>query len=403
MRGFLLAVCTVLFYMLLPLASAMAATSGDRPDHMAEITDVRLSTGDGILRVVLDATKPVTVKKMILSNPTRLVVDIKDAWVTPKSKRDGPLDSPHATRIRVAQFDKNTVRVVLEITEKGISHNVFVMEGGKSPARVVMDIGASVSGGKPPKEEAQESPPEEDPVVKEASKDHSSRDEEEKREQEEDKADKDKDKDKSKDEGSTDDEIALITGLKGKVITIDPGHGGSDSGAIGPTGVMEKNVTLRVSLELQKLLKEEGAIVHMTRTKDTEVSAKKSNATDIEELQARCDIANKVKSDIFLSIHMDSFTNKSAKGTTGYYYAKGSRRSRELADKIRANLVDQLGTSSRGTQTCNFYVVRHTDMPATLIEIAFISNPEEEKMMDSKEGIQKAALAIADGIADYFG
>ncbi|MBR3457105.1 MAG: N-acetylmuramoyl-L-alanine amidase, partial [Selenomonadaceae bacterium] len=76
---------------------------------------------------------------------------------------------------------------------------------------------------------------------------------------------------------------------------------------------------------------------------------------------------------------------------------------RELADKIRSNLVDQLGTQSRGTQTCNFYVVRHTDMPATLIEVAFISNPEEERLLNSKEGIKKAAMAIVDGIADYFG
>jgi len=399
MRGFLLAVCTVLFYMLMPWPSVMAEDFGDRTDHMAEITDVRLSTGDGVLRVVLDATKPVTIKKMILSNPTRLVVDIKDAWVSPKAKRDGPLDSPYASRIRVAQFDKSTVRVVLEPTEEGSSHNVFVMEGGKAPARVVMDIGASVSGARPPKEEIQETVPEEDPIIKEASENASNGDEKEEKEDTEGNKDKNKDKDRK----STDDEIALLTGLKGKNITIDPGHGGSDSGAIGPTGVMEKNVTLRISLELQKILKEEGAIVHMTRTKDTEVSSKKAYATDIEELQARCDIANKAKSDIFLSIHMDSFTNRSAKGTTGYYYSKGSRKSRELADKIRANLVDQLGTSSRGTQTCNFYVVKHTDMPATLIEVAFISNPEEEKMMDSKEGIKKAAMAIADGIADYFG
>ena len=100
---------------------------------------------------------------------------------------------------------------------------------------------------------------------------------------------------------------------------------------------------------------------------------------------------------------MDSFTNREAKGTTGYYFSQGSRQGRELADKIRSNLVDQLGTQSRGTQTCNFYVVRHTDMPATLIEVAFISNPEEERLLNSKEGIKKAAMAIVDGIADYFG
>ena len=100
---------------------------------------------------------------------------------------------------------------------------------------------------------------------------------------------------------------------------------------------------------------------------------------------------------------MDSFTNGAAKGTTGYYYSLGSKRSRDLADKIRSGVVDQLGTQSRGTQSSNFYVVKHTDMPATLVEVAFISNPSEERLMNSEAGIKKAAQGIADGIADFFG
>ena len=74
-----------------------------------------------------------------------------------------------------------------------------------------------------------------------------------------------------------------------------------------------------------------------------------------------------------------------------------------LADDIRKAVIDELGTESRGTQSCNFYVVKHTDMPATLVEVAFISNPSEEKILASDEGAQKAAQGIADGIADYFG
>ena len=201
----------------------------------------------------------------------------------------------------------------------------------------------------------------------------------------------------------TDADIAALTGLKGRKITIDAGHGGNDSGAIGPTGVMEKSVTLRIANELRRLLVAEGATVYMTRTTDTEVSSKGANASDIEELQARCDVANNSKSDIFISIHMDSFSSGAAKGTTGYYYSLGSKRSRDLADKVRQGVIDQIGTSSRGTQSCNFYVVKHTDMPATLVEVAFISNPQEEQLLNSEEGIKKAAQGIADGIADYFG
>ena len=165
---------------------------------------------------------------------------------------------------------------------------------------------------------------------------------------------------------------------------------------------MEKNITLKVAMELKNLLVAEGATVYMTRTKDTEVSPKKGKATDVEELQARCDIANAKDADIFISIHMDSFTNDAAKGTTGYYYGSGSKMSRLLADKVRQGVIDQIGTSSRGTQSCNFYVVKHTDMPATLVELAFISNRAEEKLLHSEAGVKKAAQGILDGIEDYF-
>lgn len=405
MRHVLLMVLAVLMCAMMPCTGARAAEVGSGLDGLTEILDVRVSNEENGLRIVVDAARPVEIKKMVLSKPNRVVVDIKNAWVSPKAKRDGPLKGRFASRLRVAQFDKSNVRVVVELPDKVGKYNVFTMEGGSVPGRIVLDFGegfredssdGSAENGGSPKTGSEET----DPILKEASGNTDSHEKDgEKREEKQ----RDDDEDAAGETSSIYRDISDITGLKGKSITIDPGHGGSDSGAIGPTGVMEKNVTLRISLELEKILKAEGATVYMTRTKDTEVSPKKANASDIEELQARCDIANKHKSDIFISIHMDSFTNRTAKGTTGYYYAKGSRRSRDLADKIRANIVDQLNTQSRGTQTCNFYVVRHTDMPATLIEVAFISHPEEEKLLDSKEGIRKAALAIADGIADYFG
>ena len=192
--------------------------------------------------------------------------------------------------------------------------------------------------------------------------------------------------------------------MKGKTIVIDPGHGGNDAGAIGPTGVMEKSVTLNVALELEKLLKAEGASVIMTRTTDQTVSSKGAAASDIEELQVRCDVANNIKADIFISIHADSFTKPEAKGTTAYYYGQSEDdKSKKLAESIRKALCEQIKTPSRGIKPCNFYVVRHTDMPATLIELAFISNPEEEKLLNSEDGVLKAAQGIFDGIEDYFG
>ena len=201
-----------------------------------------------------------------------------------------------------------------------------------------------------------------------------------------------------------DNDLDNLMTLKGKVIAIDPGHGGNDAGAIGPNGVMEKTVTLNVALELEKMLKEAGAEVIMTRRTDKTVSPKGASASAIEELQARCDVANRAKATIFISIHADSFTNNSARGTTGYYYSQTEgKASIRLADCIRKALCEQIRTPSRGTKPCNFYVVKNTDMPATLIELAFISNHEEERIMSSKEGVLKCAQGIFDGIEDYFG
>lgn len=371
--------------LLLPLASAAAAESdfGERINGMAEVTGLRESSDGDKTRIVIDATREVTYKKMVLSSPDRVVVDIANAWLSPEVKRSIDIDNTFVGKVKIAQFDPKTVRVVVETKVGQNNYQVFSLNSGSVPGRVVMDFGnlensddVKIDWSKKTTEPIEPQPEQEKPMPRAGG-------------------------------GSADEDVDTaingITGLKGRVIVIDPGHGGSDSGAIGPTGVMEKSITLRVGNELRRLLTQEGATVYMTRSTDKEVSPKRSKATDIEELQARCDVANQKNADIFVSIHMDSFTNDAAKGTTGYYYSLGNKRSRILADKIRAGVIDQIGTQSRGTQSSNFYVVKHTDMPATLVELAFISNKNEEQLMNSEDGIKKAAQGIADGIADYFG
>ena len=397
MRRMLIRLCFIALYMMVSALPAAAADSdfGQRVNGLAEVKAVRVSTDSDRTRIVVDADKAVSVKKMVLSNPDRVVVDIPKAWLSPKVKKDNSIGSRFVGKVRLAQFDKQTVRIVVETKVGKNNYKVFTLKGGTVPGRVVMDFGnlspdssqakIDLPETTKPKPQPAEQPAKPAPEVKPAPQP------------------KEEEKAPEKPAEDKDDELAGITGLKGRKITIDPGHGGSDSGAIGPTGVMEKSVTLRVAQELKRLLVAEGATVYMTRDRDTEVSPKGSKATAIEELQARCDIPNKNGSDIFVSIHMDSFSNGAAKGTTGYYYSLGSKRSRELADKIRSGVIDQIGTQSRGTQSCNFYVVKHTDMPATLVEVAFISNKSEEQLMNSEDGIKKAAQGIADGIADFFG
>ncbi len=390
----LLLLTTLCLFLSLSAASAEEGDFSERVNSMVEITGIRDSFDGDKTRIVIDATKPVKYKKMVLSGPDRVVVDIENAWLSPKLDKHISIENRFVGGVKIAQFDPQTVRVVVETKVGKNNYNVFALNGGTIPGRIVMDFGnltnsdgaqidLSRNGAQPAKNETETvktapSKPVEQPAPKQETQEPN-------------------------DEDDMDGELSGITGLKGRKIVLDPGHGGSDSGAIGPTGVMEKSVTLRVANELKRLLVQEGAEVYMTRSADIEVSKKRAKATDIEELQARCDVANEKNADIFISIHMDSFTSSAAHGTTGYYYSLGDKRSRKLADKIRIGIIDQLGTQSRGTQSCNFYVVKHTDMPATLVEVAFISNESEEKLMDSEDGIRKAAQGIADGIADYFG
>lgn len=186
--------------------------------------------------------------------------------------------------------------------------------------------------------------------------------------------------------------------LAGKVICLDPGHGGSDPGAIGPSGTLEKDNNLAIALQLREKLESNGCTVIMTRDSDIDVFGPGSSPS--EELGARVDIANETNADIFLSIHNDSFTNSSASGTSSFHYGRNAAIA--LASHIQKKLVQELGTKDRGVRFGSFYVIRYTNMPSVVIEVAFISNPEEELVLASADGRVKAAQSIFEGIMKYF-
>lgn len=189
-------------------------------------------------------------------------------------------------------------------------------------------------------------------------------------------------------------------GIAGKVITIDPGHGGSDPGAIGPNGTMEKDVTLAISKKLKKALEDKGAIVNMTRTTDVDVYG--PNASGPDELQARVDVGTANKSDIFVSVHINSFSNPNVGGITTYYYDKNQYDTR-LASCVQAKIADESGfAGDRGIQPGNIYVLRRSLMPAILLELGFISNPKEEALLKQADVQQQFADEVAAGIESYF-
>ncbi len=195
-------------------------------------------------------------------------------------------------------------------------------------------------------------------------------------------------------------EEAAMPGIKGRAIVIDPGHGGSDSGAVGPSGARECDVTLAVSKKLQEILTANGARVRMTRETDKDVYGWKSTAG--QELRARVNIGNFApETDIFVSVHCNAFTNPASHGMETYYYAS-SAKGRKLATVINEELAEAGGLYNRGVKTANFFVIKHSKMPATLLELAFITNPKEEALLTDEDYQNKLAAAIAKGIERYF-
>jgi len=187
--------------------------------------------------------------------------------------------------------------------------------------------------------------------------------------------------------------------IGGKVIVIDAGHGGYDPGAIGVTGLEEKEFNLETALLVEQKLTELGATVILTRKNDSFVS-----------LTGRADIANKAEADVFVSIHANSTERSSKKGTSTYYYAPASdpllyaqaEQRKSLAGAVQENLIGQLGTTNLGTLQANFAVLRCTEMPSILVESAFLSNREDEALLKDPGFREKVAQGIADGLVEYF-
>ncbi|MBQ3433491.1 MAG: N-acetylmuramoyl-L-alanine amidase [Selenomonadaceae bacterium] len=183
-----------------------------------------------------------------------------------------------------------------------------------------------------------------------------------------------------------------------RVIVLDPGHGGSDAGAIGPSGVTEKYVALEVSLKARDLLTASGYQVVMTRTTDVDVAA--PGVPDSTELQARVDKAPP-NAALFISVHCNAFSNGKANGMETYHAPTAVQGAR-LARLLNEELERLGGLSNRGVKAARFYVMTHSQCPASLIELGFITNPREEQLLASDDYQQKLAQAITNAVNRYF-
>jgi N-acetylmuramoyl-L-alanine amidase CwlD len=174
-------------------------------------------------------------------------------------------------------------------------------------------------------------------------------------------------------------------------VFVDPGHGGTDSGATGYSGSLEKTINLQISKKLNELLKKSDIETMMSREDDIYVG-----------LSERAAMANSWNSNLFISIHQNSYTSSEVNGIETYSYP-GSINGSKLAAKIQNKLIQYTGANNRYAKTADYAVLRGTNMTAALVECGFISNSTEESKLLDDSYQNTVAEAVSDGILEYLG
>ncbi len=435
-----------------------------------QLTAIRHWVGPNYLRIVIEVDGEVKFESVRLSSPDRIVVDLQTARLSPElGGRTFPMEDGFLRQIRVAQFSPEVARVVLDV-EKIEAYSIFSLP---NPFRLVIDVQgtpprqfartqnppppakpevhksekapAPVTANPSPKASAETTvkvPPA--PALKPGSETSTTVGQEETASVKPPAASNPKPS-KSTTEaaevtpaiqpgGPTEAGSRTLTralGLKIGRIVIDPGHGGHDTGTIGPTGLEEKDVVLDVGLKLRKLLEENtGFEVVMTRSDDTFIP-----------LVERTAIANEKSADLFISIHANASPDMTARGIETYYLnftsnpdalevaARENASSQEAVHQLQ-DLIKKIAMTEkieesqdfarqvqrevythvtkvsgaqrdRGTKKAPFVVLIGANMPSVLAEISFLSNPRDERLLKKSDYREKIAYALYQGILDY--
>lgn len=355
-----------------------------RSQKHAQVKAIRYWSGPARTRIVIDLDHTVTYKDhllkrdSVLKKPPRLYIDLSFAKLSPHLKEPIPIEAGLLQRVRAGQHTPDTVRVVLDL-ESVADYKIFPLS---DPFRVVIDVLGTPQAAQQQKASKLPPPPQQPRSFK---------------------------------------------------IVIDPGHGGADPGAIGPTGLREKDVVLKLSKKVRdKIKKKLGWEVVMTRDDDRFIP-----------LDERTGIANSENAALFLSIHANACTNKKVFGIESFVLGTTTDRdalrlaakennispkqvsdlqviladlklndpqkvipSNNLADYVQGALVKRLHKKygqvrDLGVKQAPFVVLVGADMPSILIEVSFISNPREEKRLRNSRYLDALADAIVDGLKKY--
>lgn len=398
----------------------------------ADIVASRIWPATAYTRMTLESTTPIQFKYFQLKNPDRLVIDIQGSATNQVlrelSSKVIPMD-PYIASVRIGQFNPETIRIVMDL-KTTVNPQVFSLAPvANFKNRLVVDLYPTATvameqekndplmallqdyshgkvnsdGTTRPQATASTPPVQKTPVIKPP--------------------------------------VTNQPAQPGKpnklnrqpVIMIDPGHGGEDPGATGPTGLHEKDVVLAIGREIKKIIDSYGYKTYMTRNEDIFIP-----------LGVRVAKARKLQADVFVSVHADAFTNPSAKGTGVYALspkgatsaaAKYLAQTQNAADSIGGvnystdknvnntlfdltqtatindslklgkdvlNQLSRINNLHKGSvDQANFAVLKAPDIPSILVETAFISNPIEERLLSSSDFRQKVASSIASGIKEY--
>ncbi|MEG6523382.1 N-acetylmuramoyl-L-alanine amidase CwlD [Desulfotomaculum sp. 1211_IL3151] len=192
--------------------------------------------------------------------------------------------------------------------------------------------------------------------------------------------------------------------LANKIIVVDPGHGGRDPGKIGVSGVAEKEINLEVSKRLATVLGQMGATVIMTREEDIDLSDNSTTgwkSKKQQDLTRRTELANGKNADLFISVHCNAYTSPREHGAQ-VFSQPGSEDSKRLAECIQSEMTGILKNTTRKAKQVDYFALRKTKMPATIVEIGFITNHKEEEMLRDSLYQSKVAWSIAAGIIKYY-
>lgn len=414
--------------------SASPETSASAGNSLAQITGVRYWHNPTYSRVAVDLNREITFEDHLLrqnpklDQPMRLYLDLNGARIAPNVQQEMLIKDGLLKRARVAQFDSGTVRVVLDI-QNIHNYRIFSLT---NPFRIVVDV---TGNGTPEKKEPVETAAVKSKADKppEASKAETPKaDPKQPLQDLRETALKRKREPRGPVSKKTDAEsLARQLGLGIRKVVIDPGHGGKDQGAASPKGLKEKDLTLLVSKQLAKKIKDRlGLDVVLTRSTDVFLT--------LEERTAK---ANTEGADLFISIHANAHTSSKVKGIETYILniatdkeamrvaalenaatkknmsdlqvilgdlmlnSKISESSR-FGHEVHRAMVKGLGKNYKGVKDLGvkqapFYVLIGANMPSVLVELGFMTNPTEEKRLQNSKYIDRLTDGIVEGLKAY--